>query len=257
MLNKIENNLPLYWLINHETYKAVLRNGASYLEGAEPLFASQPFYDLVDVSPWVIPITDNHTHLDESLLSKGILFESSLYQALIAHLRSLLLAGYQGENVMFRFYDPHIFNAVYYNSSIERQAKLLGAAQRGHVMLSGKYTLFENAYPEQFSLQEAPWWVIENDDFTELYDINNHAYCVSRRLWQTIPELMVKLNKTESDLTLLFNQGSPLIKKASLEFWVIAQLIQQTKISSTLVIERLHLDIDEQQELQHWLGKIS
>ncbi|OBU28675.1 DUF4123 domain-containing protein [Photobacterium kishitanii] len=257
MIKRIENTYPLFWLINNDIYKDLLNNGAIYLEGAEPLFASQPFYDLIDVSPWVIPITDNHTHLDESLLSKGILFESPSHQTLIAHFRSLLLAGYQGESVMFRFYDPHIFNSVYQNGTLDRRSLFLGAAHRVHMKINGEHIRLDNPYPDRFLLQKAPWWIIGDDDFSDLYNIDNHAYCVSRRLWQVLPELMEKLTKAESDLTVLFHHGSHLVQKKSIEYWVIAALIHQTHISLSHVVERLHLDIEEQQKLQHWLGKIS
>ena len=257
MLSKIENIHPLYWVVNHETYKDVLKIGASYLEGAVPLFTVQPFQDLVDISPWLLLLTDSHADLGETLLSQGIMFESSSHESLIAHLRSLLLAGYQGESVMFRFYDPGIFNAVYQNSTLERRVLFLGAAHRVHMTINGEQTCLENPYPDQFSLQQAPWWVINDEDFSELYNINNHAYCVSRRLWQSVPELMEKLSKKESDLTALFHQGSLSIERESLEFWTIAQLIVTTHTPSSLVIEQLRLDSNEQKELQYWLRKIS
>ncbi|PSV31895.1 MULTISPECIES: DUF4123 domain-containing protein [unclassified Photobacterium] len=257
MLSKIENIHPLYWVVNHESYKEVLNSNASYLESAEPLFTTDHFHNLVDVSPWVIKTTNNHKSLNEALLTKGIMFEAPSYEMLIAHLRSLLMAGYQGESVMFRFYDPDIFNAVYQKSTLERRVLFLGAAHRVYMTINGEQTCLENPYPDQFSLQQAPWWVLNDEDFSELYNINNHAYCVSRRLWQNVPELMEKLSKKESDLTALFHQGSLSIERESLEFWTIAQLIVTTHTPSSLVIEQLRLDRDEQKELQYWLGKIS
>lgn len=97
----------VYWLVTADLFKKALNENMP-VDEAIPLFCLNTFKDLMSLSPWLVP-AESLTVLDEKLIQQGLLLKSDYpTNEVLNHLRSLLLAGLDGEEVLFRFYDPMV-----------------------------------------------------------------------------------------------------------------------------------------------------
>ena len=244
-----------YWIINHDVYQEMLETqiNTTWLEHSFPLFTDEFFDELIEVTPWVIAATDTILSLPQRILSQGILVFSPNEQPLFEHLQSLLLALYQGERVLFRFYDPCILHAIANTLSDDRLALLFGCIEKVQLIKGDAVIEIMNPYPQRYVYQASPWWVINDKDLSMTDNLDHYAYSVSRRLWEKLPEMMMSLPPEDRDLKLLFQLGQQHTNKSDIEWWVLGQLIANTQTPITLVSQRLLFDLEEQQSLQSWV----
>ena len=242
-----------YWIINHDVYQEMLeiQTSTTWLEHAFPLFSGEFFNELIEVTPWVIVATETILSLPQRILSQGVIIFSPNEQHLFEHLQSLLLALYQGERVLFRFYDPFILHAIASTLSDDRLALLFGCIEKVHLIKGDAVIEIMNPYPLRYVYQASPWWVINDEDLSKTDNLDNYAYSVSRRLWDKLPEMMTSLPPEDRDLKQLFQQGQQ--HTSDIEMWVLGQLIIKTQTPITLVSQRLLFDLEEQQSLQLWV----
>ncbi|CAG9295117.1 DUF4123 domain-containing protein [Celerinatantimonas diazotrophica] len=244
-----------FWLMSHSTLLQVepYIPREVFMEGGTMLFFDEPFAQLSEYSPWLIPWHSELSTLPEAILSLGIGIHSSYrFDELLDHFRSLLIAAYQGELMTFRFYDPQVLLPMLKGMSAQRQSQLLGPVATLSFFHEAQWLAFKNSESQSWQLKPRPWWRIEPSDTESLYSVDHHAYSLTRRLWQCSPELLVNVDDAQSELknylTSAINQG---FDNDQRELWAIGQLAMQYDYSIDALANELHLNEQELRIINH------
>lgn len=244
-----------FWLMSHS---AMLQMASclpreAFMAGSSRLFFDDPFAQLSEYSPWLIPWHSELSTLPEAILSLGIGIHSSFeFDDLLEHFRSLLIAAYQGELITFRFYDPQVLFPMLKGMSAQRRSQLLGPVATLHFFCESHWLEFKNSDASSWLPQPCPWWRIEPSDTESLYSVDHHAYSLTRRLWQCSPELLVNVDDAQSELknylTNAINQG---FDDDQRELWAVGQLAMQYDYSINALARELHLNEQELRIINH------
>ena len=267
-----------YWLLDHctcEKAKEYFSERAiqGFMASAEPLFLEPPFDTLKAQTPWLIPVSDIALSLPESISSQGILLHSHAEKALVArHLRSLLNAELAEEQVLFRFYDTKVLTQMLPIMSMAEQSAFMGNIEALLIQLpleENEVTsehlenentevpvciALENDKAAEFPVRTDPWWIIAPEHLEGLYNIKHHAYAVSRRLWEVLPNLMSKLKEPLAKLEIGFEKAKEQkLSKDDAELWVLAHIAYATQTELDELVSSLKLDTEQQEYVQTWM----
>ncbi|MFM2487014.1 DUF4123 domain-containing protein [Celerinatantimonas yamalensis] len=249
-----------YWLVAHSVIEQVemMQAREHFMDGATMLFFDEPFEQLADHSPWLIAWCDALDELPAELLTQGLCVQTD-YAAddILDHFRSLLIAAFQGELIMFRAYDPTVLVPMLFMMDATRLSQILGPVKAlGYWEKSQWQRIFNPHNNSSWLRQSRPWWRLIDDDLAALYRVENHAYSLSRRLWEVAPDLVMPLDNEcaliESALNQAITQGFNMEQR---ELWAISQLATQANYSAERLVTELKLDADETLQLTNWMEK--
>lgn len=190
-----------YWLVDRKLHKQALQqNGGFGFEEAVPLFYGAMFTEVMPLSPWLIPVSESILSLPEALLEQGIgLSSHAVGDEVLQHLRSLLIAGLEGEEVMFRFYDRSVIIAMLARmdqSEVNQflgninQLAALGDGDQGHDRDQGHLVTFDNTSHAPFNAQQGSWWVIKAHHLDKQENLPLLKANLESWLWQHFPKAM-------------------------------------------------------------------
>lgn len=246
---------PAYWIVTAQVYQQAVHQSLS-LDGAVPLFEGKEYDDVMPLSPWLVPAT-SLSELQEKILNKGMIVTSDVtIDEVLAHLRSLLIAGLEGEEVLFRFYDPLVIMPMLaLMSEVDKHALL------GNLMSWSSVETLENdelnviTYSNQldvnFCVKSEPWWVIKAEHLDEKQNIPQLAHHIERRLWEILPQVMNAMTQPKQMfINILQAAEGTQLNLVDAQFMVLANLIVYQGISVDAVSKGLKLPWVEEQRLQ-------
>lgn len=194
-----------YWLTGHLAFEAGLKTVVenttlqAALSDATVLFTGAVFKQVMAMSPRLVT-AELASQLPDNILVQGIGLESqATYPEVVAHLHSLLLAALDGEEVLFRFYDPQVLLpmlAVMRPDEIDQLLgnldQLTGMQDTGPIFYhnsdhhSGSVPLTQHSLTEHTET----WWKIQPHHLKPLYRTDIHAHSLERYWWEKIPRVM-------------------------------------------------------------------
>ncbi|WP_394125794.1 DUF4123 domain-containing protein [Vibrio hepatarius] len=184
-----------YWLVDYQVHKEALQqNGSIGFEDSIPLFDGAMFADVMSLSPWLIPVSKSVSLLPESLLGKGLVLSSSeSSQSVLDHLRSLLIAALEGEEVLFRFYDRQVIIPMLTRMDEIEKNQFLGNIS--HLAAfdnqeQPQFVTFTNTSNTQFSAHGTTWWVVKPHHLESSDDLSLIQTNLESWLWQHYPDTM-------------------------------------------------------------------
>lgn len=139
---------------------------------AWPLYAGTEFKDEVLCGPWLLPLAQLPgwqawwQKQEAAGYATGMLIASEhMPGKLVQHWQSLLLAGLDGEEVIFRYYDPRILGPMLYTFTEEETRRFLGPTNELLVWHNNDW-LMVSPYPEPDLTEHAePWWRMQDGHF--------------------------------------------------------------------------------------------
>ncbi len=244
-----------YWLATASVFQEAVHQLGS-IDGAVILFGGKQYEDVMTLSPWLIPARSLND-LDSDILNKGMVLTSDegVYLVL-AHLRSLLTAGLEGEEVLFRFYDPQVIMPMLaLMNEVDRCALLGNLNSWSSVEKLENDTSNVTTYSSQphvnFCINNEPWWVIKAEHLDQKKDYSKLAHHMERRLWEKLPQVMNKMNQPKQTFfNILQAAEDSQLNLIDAQFMVLANLIVHQSISVDAVSKTLMLSREEEQRLQ-------
>lgn len=240
-----------YWLVDSKTHKLAVKELGFGFDEEVPIFFGEGFASAMTLSPWLIPVTDQVTSLTEEVLEQGVLFHSKAsLDGVIDHLRSLLIASLDGEEVMFRYYDKKVLLAMLQAMDESERYAFMGNIDTMIIAQQGIHE-FQNNASKPFELNLDVWWRLLPHHMDALYDVQNHAQILERRLWELIPNALAQFDSPSNviihalERAIERNYG-----KAQLESCVIIEVAKQANLHLSELSMPLRLTFDELKALQ-------
>lgn len=246
---------PAYWLATASVYQEAVHQLSS-MEGAMPLFNGKAYEDVMPLSPWLIPVS-SLIGLDGHTLNKGMMLTSGAeINEVLAHLRSVLTAGLEGEEVLFRFYDPQVIMPMLaLMSETDKHALLGNLTSWSGVEVSENGDLSITSYSTQpqsnFLVNEAPWWVIKEEHLKETQNIPQLAHHIERRLWEALPQVISEISDPKQTFIDVLERAQDAgFSPTDAQLMLLASLIVNQSAHIGVISKALALSRDEEKRLQ-------
>ena len=186
-----------YWLANNNTHKLAVAEYGFGFEGEVPLFTGPEFQSVQALSPWFIPVSEGLFQVSDEVLAQGIAISSpALATDILEHLRSLLFASFEGEEVMFRYYDLKVLSLMLDQFEEIERGRFMGNID-DIVYLDGDLKIYSNHLKTPFELNRTTWWNILPHHLAPLYQRETHAKSLNRRWWQLSSNMMERVENSE------------------------------------------------------------
>ncbi len=242
MLNHSDSS---YWLATADLFEQAIKTGLP-ADGSIPLFHGDSYQDVMPLSPWLVP-SKALVVINEQLIQQGILLESD-YSAIdvLDHLRSLLLAGLDGEEVLFRFYDPRVIAPMLNLMQESEKYSFMGNIRTLLYWDSETVITLINPLNHDYKKHDEPWWVIKPNHLTNLYQMDTHCRVLERRFWSVIPEVMEKhfsSNQIIKDALSYSSENHWSLEKA--ELYALSLLLTSVNASIEDIASKFRLSINE------------
>ncbi|OOF19424.1 hypothetical protein BZJ17_15320 [Salinivibrio sp. IB574] len=242
----------IYWLVEDNTLKqAIEANGELSFPDTRLVFQGEMFDAVISLSPWLLPVTESVRQLPEQVLQQGMYLScTQTLDVLLSHLQSLLIAALDGEEVLFRFYDPQVLLPMLDTMDEQELSALLGPAERLTTFLNGQHCQWYSDVGKQYQPRLAPWWIIKPHHLTPLYRTDVHAKILERRLWECLPDALTQLEKPSQVFEAVLNDAKKNGKDYEYaERLVLSHLINETSLTLEAVRDALHLEQKECEEI--------
>ncbi|MGD8110997.1 DUF4123 domain-containing protein [Vibrio sp. TRT 21S02] len=248
-----------FWLVDKKGYQTVIQaNHGKAIDDAMPLFQGEQFSEVLDLSPWLLPISSELLSLADDVFTFGIGLSTSVEQiTLIQHLRSLLVAAYEGEEMMFRFYDTNVLSPMFETMDAGERSAFLGCVSELAICHDGELAQYDSDMTEHWAHQDAIWWKILPKHLAPLYKVTTHAKALERRFWQKLPDSMAQLDDPyQTLLTAMESAQQRNLSAQDIEFVAIKTLMSATNTHLSVITQAFHLSQDEQSQLMNTQEKI-
>jgi len=246
-----------YWLVTADTYhKTVDQLGA--LEQARPLFGNQFPEQLMSLSPWLVA-TSSITEKEPDVLRSGIVITTQApSREIIAHLRSLLWASFEGDEVLFRFYDPVVITPMLKLVGERERQCFLGNSDSWSLWDGETQQRYSNISTQEFSLQQSPWWKIKEAHLTPNDDVASFAANIERRLWATLPQAMNALPQPKQFIEKVLHQCKTTQNNTEdAQLFVLSSVVKETGINVDDAALALQLSSSELEQLNKFVRELT
>lgn len=175
---------------------------------AWPLYVGTEYGDDLLSGPWLLPLAQLPSwsawwqEQEENEQATGFLIASeSSPERLVQHWKSLIKAGLDGEEVLFRFYDPRVLGPMLFTFTEDETRRFLGPTNEMLVWHQGEW-MSASPYPEPDMTEHSEsWWRMQSRHFVgqpgqENTVVDNMEYW----LWKHYPEQTKQWLKTNQDL---------------------------------------------------------
>ena len=226
------------------------------------LYTGTEFADDVLSGPWLLPLAqlpgwqEWWQAQEQAGYATGILLASEHPpEKLVLHWQSLLIAGLDGEEVMFRYYDPRVLGPMLYTFTEDETRRFLGPTNELLLWHNNDW-LMAAPYPEPDLTEHAePWWRMRNEHFAgqpgeKAVIIDN----LDDWLWQNKPKLMKQWLKRNNDVRIalaghydqMIAEGIPTLWQP---VWLLLNLFEHGDWWPAIQRVVQHNEIDEQTDL--------
>lgn len=142
------------------------------LTDAWPLYVGTEYGDDVLSGPWLLPLSQLPSwpswwqEQEENEQATGFLIASeSSSERLVQHWKSLIKAGLDGEEVLFRFYDPRVLGPMLFTFTEDETRRFLGPTNEMLVWHQGEW-MSASPYPEPDMTEHSEsWWRMRSRHF--------------------------------------------------------------------------------------------
>lgn len=251
IIDPLADNKPLQYLYQH-TDKT----------DAWPLYAGTEFADDVLSGPWLLPLAqlpgwqEWWQAQEQAAYATGILLASEHpLEKLVLHWQSLLIAGLDGEEVMFRYYDPRVLGPMLYTFTEEETRRFLGPTNELLLRHHDDW-LMAAPYPEPDLTEHAePWWRMKDEHFAGQPGKDERLTdSLDDYLWQHANTLMQQWYQENDDLRTAITSFIPAMHQANIPelyqpVWLILQLFGYSPWWPSVLMHITKDESDEQTEL--------
>ncbi len=242
-----------YWLVSSETHKkAIKQNHQLGFSDALPLFYGESFHSVMDYSPWLIPVQSAFNNIEANTFEQGLVFvSSSSIWDVIEHLRTLLFAALEGEEVLFRFYDTKVLVPMLATFHQDEINVFLGNCQSISCVEGGILKQYTNLSQLEYKPKTSSWWRILPHHLAPLYNVKTHAQIIVNRLWEKLPRQTDLLSEPVVFFQHYLSQAIELgFSSDKAEGIALVEFSKQTNTSYQFLSQALLLTDDELDELQ-------
>lgn len=234
-----------FWLVCAQTHEQALMSNGFAFEGAVPLFWGNTFKDVMTLSPWLIPVSDEVLALDDSLLNLGLGIVTTSSAITIQHLRSMLMSILDGEAVLFRFYDKVVIGPMLRAMMPSELQQFLGNIDC-LAFVDDELITFARNPQSDFQLKKERWWKLQPHHLESIYNTRHHAISLEKRCWQLIPDILEQLDEPLQIIASALERGIELGYPISeLEACAIVELVQQSNSDFSQLLEPFRLTEQE------------
>ncbi len=168
---------------------------------AWPLYAGTEFANDILSGPWLLPLSQLSgwqewwPEQESAGQATGILLAAGHPpEKLVKHWQSLLTAGLDGEEVLFRFYDPCVLGPMLSTFTEEETCRFLGPANELLVWYDNDW-LVVSPYPEpDLTEHTEPWWRMSDVHFAgQPGEKEITLFNIEQWLWRNANELTTAL----------------------------------------------------------------
>lgn len=187
LIDPLADSQPLHYWYQHAT-----------CTDAWPLYAGTEYSDDLLAGPWLLPLDqlpgwqDWWQQQEGNHYATGFLLASEYpIEKLVQHWKSLLKAGLDGEEVLFRFYDPRVLGPMLFTLTEDETRRFLGPTDEILVWHLEEWVT-ASPYPEpDLTEHTEPWWRIQKSHLTGVSGQKERLVeNLDHWLWQQEPELM-------------------------------------------------------------------
>lgn len=240
-----------YWLADANTHKQAVKESGFGFDDSVPLFSGPVFESAKALSPWLVPVSEQLLSVKGEVLDLGVGIQTTAeLEPLLEHLRSLLLASYEGEEMVFRFYDTQVIGPMLAAMEQSEVNSLLGNIEQ-LAIVDEHLTCYVNRSQVEFSLNSDIWWKVQPHHLSALYNENTHAKSIERRWWNLFPKMMERLENPNdvirNALKKAQERGYP---QDQMEACVLVEVTRQTQTHLSELSQPFHLNLEELKELE-------
>lgn len=235
-LQQLPADQSIYALIDPLADNQPLQHWFQYANDTQawPLYGATEFTDAILQGPWLLPLAQLPNWLtwwQEQAISgqaQGILIASSYpVERLVRHWQSLLIAGLDGEEVLFRYYDPRVLAPMLATLTHAEIRQLLGPTTS--LLIWDKTTWqVHSPYPDlDLTEHSEPWWRMRSVHFVgQPGEKETCLTNIAQWLWQHASELTTAQYEKQGDIRdILAHQYDELAQQAIPDLWLPAVLI--------------------------------
>nr|WP_321272187.1 DUF4123 domain-containing protein [uncultured Tolumonas sp.] len=223
LIDPLADNQPLHYWYRH----------ASDTE-AWPLYGGTEFTDAILHGPWLLPLAqlaDWQTWWQEQERAgqaQGVLIASPyLVEQLVRHWQNLLIAGLDGEEVLFRYYDPRVLAPMLATYTETEICQFLGPTTSLLIWHQADWRVY-SPYPKAALTEHTePWWRMRPAHFAgQPGEKETCLTNIAQWLWQQVPELTTQQYEKFGDIRQALDvHYDELSKKSIPELWLPSVLI--------------------------------
>ena len=223
LIDPLADNQPLHYWYRH----------ASDTQ-AWPLYGGTEFTDDILHGPWLLPLAQLPNWLtwwqeqERAGQAQGVLIASPYpVEQLIRHWQSLLIAGLDGEEVLFRYYDPRVLAPMLATFTETEICQFLGPTTSLLIWDQVDWRAY-SPYPEaDLTEHTEPWWRMQPAHFVgQPGEKETCLTNIEQWLWQQAVELTTKQYEKFGDIRYALGvHYDELSKQAIPDLWLPSVLI--------------------------------
>jgi hypothetical protein len=231
---------------------------------AWPLYAGTEFADDLLYGPWLLPLAQLPdwatwwSAQEQAGYATGILIASEHPpQTVLQHWQSLLIAGLEGEEVLFRYYDPRILGPMLFTFHEEETRRFLGPTNEILLWYQDDW-LIAAPHPEpELTEHHEPWWRMKESHFVgQPGEDARLTESLDDYLWQNHRLLMQQWYQSNDDLKTVITSHIPAMHQADIPklyqpIWLILQLFDYSSWWPSILTHITQDESDEQTELMN------
>lgn len=247
-------------LAEHEPLKYWYQHAE--LTDAWPLYAATEYDTDILSGPWLLPLVQLSVweawwqEQEKNEQATGFLLASEVPpERLVQHWKSLIKAGLDGEEVLFRFYDPRVLGPMLFTLTEDETRRFLGPTNEIVVWHQGEWVT-ASPYPESDMTEHSePWWRMKESHFVGQPSKDERLIeGLDDYLWQHHNALMQQWYQENDDLQEAISSLITVMNHADIPelyqpVWLILQLFDYSGWWPSIVSQITQDYNDEQTEL--------
>ncbi|WP_261887342.1 DUF4123 domain-containing protein [Vibrio aerogenes] len=245
-----------YWLTGYLPFEQAQQHAATHetlqaaLADTGVLFSGPAFAQVMAMSPRLVR-AETACQLPAEILSQGIGLESQAdYAGMLAHLRSLLMAAMDGEEVLFRFYDPQVLLPMLATMAQDEVDLLLGNLSCLCGIADKAPIRYHRSEQAAFTPQSATWWKIQPHHLKPVYKTDVHARSLERYWWEKIPATMNQPDDPYALILSALEQAQQLnYSDTQAELLALSTLARETDTPAEQLADVFYFTADERNTL--------
>ena len=223
LVDPLADNQPLHYWYRH----------ASDTQ-AWPLYGGTEFTDDILHGPWLLPLAQLPNWLtwwqeqESAGQAQGVLIASPYpVELLVRHWQSLLIAGLDGEEVLFRHYDPRVLAPMLATYTETEICQFLGPTTSLLIWEQADWRAY-SPYPKaDLTEHSEPWWRMRPAHFVRQPGEKETCLTnIEQWLWQQAPELTTQQYEKLGDIRHVLDVHYDELSKQSIpDLWLPSVLI--------------------------------
>jgi hypothetical protein len=223
LIDPLADNKPLHYWFRHANDTQ-----------AWPLYGGTEFTDAILQGPWLLPLVQLADWQIEwqkqecEGQAQGILMASPYpVEQLVRHWQSLLIAGLDGEAVLFRYYDPRVLAPMLTTYTEIEICQFLGPVTSLLIWNQTDWQVY-SPYPNADLTEHAePWWRMKDEHFVGQFGTKETCLTnVEQWLWQHASELTTAHYEQHGDIRdMLARQYDEMNQQNIPDLWLPSLLI--------------------------------